>query len=128
MDSIPPCDLPNTPPSEDCESVCIYCDFIQGFAGTNTGLAPSSLSFFCGSIENDQWLGFVAGATTATFTVSPISGSCQNGNGLQLALYDACGGPFLQCNSGCSGCGEIPSSITVTTMIPGHSYLLVIDG
>ena len=123
---IPPaCFPPNSPPADDCGDACIYCNF-NGINSQTTGYSPGGVPQFCGSIENDQWLGFIAGCTTATFSVTPSN--CTDGNGCQIALYEECGGPFLQCNVGCSGCGTTTQSITVTNMAIGTNYYLLIDG
>ena len=116
-------------PVDDCESISCFCgNQLNGYMGSTAGFTPGSVSSYCGSIENEQWFGLVANGTSATFTATPIAGTCLDGNGLQIALYENCGGPFLQCNVGCSGCGLIPQSITVTNLVVGHSYSLLVDG
>ncbi|HNG88647.1 MAG TPA: hypothetical protein PK858_00525, partial [Saprospiraceae bacterium] len=77
-------------------------------------------------IQNDQWLGFIAGATSATFNIIPSN--CENGNGVQVAVYENCNTAPLACNGGCSGCGNQTTSIAVTNMTIGTNYFLLIDG
>ncbi len=123
---IPPaCFPPNSPPADDCDDACIYCNF-NGILSQTTGYAPGGVPFFCGSIENDQWLGFIAGCTSATFSVTPSN--CTDGNGCQIALYGGCGENFIACNGGCSGCGTTQQNITVNNMLVGTNYYLLIDG
>lgn len=119
------CFPPNSPPSDDCGEACVYCNF-NGINSQTTGYSPGLVPQFCGSIENDQWLGIIAGCSSATFKVTPSN--CTDGNGCQIALYADCGGPSLACNVGCSGCGMTPQSITASNLIPGKSYFLLIDG
>jgi Secretion system C-terminal sorting domain/PKD-like domain len=124
----PPCGgTPNQiRPAESCPEACVYCDF-NGYMGTTGGYAPNGIppGGFCSMIQNDQWLGFIAGATSATFTVTPSN--CVNGNGVQVALYESCNTAPLACNAGGAGNGNTPTIITVS-LIPGTNYFLLIDG
>lgn len=120
-----PCPSNNEPASDICELTCIYCNF-NGYMGTTmgyTGQTPPG--GFCGTIENEQWLGFIAGGPTATFTATPSN--CVDGNGVQIALYTDCSGPYVACNVGGPGLGTTPVSIT-TPLVPGVNYFLLIDG
>ncbi len=83
------------------------------------------MPIYCSDIQNDQWIGFIANATSAVFTVTPSS--CVNGNGVQVALYGGCGEGYLACNSGNTGNGNLPTSLPVS-LIPGTNYYLLIDG
>jgi len=120
----PPC-MPGQAPSEDCEITCIYCNF-NGLVSSTTGYSSGSAPGFCGSIENSQWLGFIAGAPQATFTATPIN--CANGDGVQIALYDDCNGPPIDCNGGSMGNGGNPVSLIDVPLNPGSNYYLLIDG
>ena len=119
----PPCGS-GTEPAEDCESACISCNF-NGYMGSTSGFAAGSVPNFCSQIQNDQWIGFIAGATAATFTVTPSN--CTGGNGVQVALYGGCGESFIACNPGGQGNGNVPASISAS-LIPGTNYYLLIDG
>jgi len=114
------------PPAESCPEVCIYCSF-NGYKGNTAGYAGNGIppGGFCSQIQNDQWLGFIAGAASATFSIVPTN--CENGNGIQAALYENCNTSPVDCNGGCAGCGN--QAITIAaTMIPGTNYFLLIDG
>ncbi len=119
----PPCGS-GTEPAEDCQSACISCDF-NGYTGTTANFAPGSVPSFCSMIQNDQWIGFIAGANNATFTVTPSN--CTGGNGVQVALYGGCGESFIACNGGNAGNGNVPTVITAP-LVPGTNYYLLIDG
>ncbi|GAB4494283.1 MAG: hypothetical protein OHK0019_20220 [Saprospiraceae bacterium] len=121
-----PCPSNDTPASDFCESTCIYCNF-NGYTGTTSGYTGQTPNGFCGTIENEQWLGFIAGAAGATFTAT--ASNCQIGNGVQIALYEGCGGNPVQngCNGGAAGGANNPVSITVG-LTPGVNYFLLIDG
>lgn len=120
----PPCPDNTFPPSDDCSSTCIYCNF-NGMMSQTAGYTQGSAPGFCGTIENEQWLGFIAGASGATFTATPTG--CANGNGIQIALYTSCSSAPIACNGGSSGGGNNPVNITAA-LTPGVNYFLLIDG
>lgn len=120
----PPCPANDSPPADFCSDICIYCNF-NGYMGTSTGYTGQTPPGFCGTIENEQWLGFIAGAPAATFTATPTN--CTNGNGVQIALYTSCSSSPVACNGGAAGGAGIPVSIT-TSLTPGVNYYLLIDG
>ena len=107
-----------------CEQACISCNF-DGFVGSTQGYPSGPATGFCGTVENAQWMGFIAGAIEATFTVMP--NDCNNGNGVQIALYGDCTQPPIACDKGKENGGMTPVSITVS-LTPGHNYFLLIDG
>jgi Secretion system C-terminal sorting domain/SprB repeat/PKD-like domain len=115
-----------TEPAEDCWSACVNCNLVP-FLGSTSGFAPSGAPYCPGYvINNDQWIGFIAGASSITFTVVP--NNCTLGDGVQVAIYtDDCFDAPIACNGGCIGCGTIPQSVTAN-LIPGNVYYLLIDG
>ncbi len=113
-----------TAPGIACESVCISCNF-DGYSGSTIGYPTSLATEFCGTVENAQWLGFIAGATDAVFTIIPSN--CLNGDGVQVALYEDCTMPPLACEKGEQDGGLLPVSINVP-LTPGRNYFLLIDG
>lgn len=112
-------------PAENCQSACINCNF-NGYTGSTDGWSPDAEPIdWCSDIQNDQWLGFIAGGTFATFTITPSGCTA----GVQAAVYPAgCNDTHLGCSSGCASCGNTPTSFTVSNMVPGSNYYLVIDG
>ncbi len=107
-----------------CEQVCISCNF-DGYFGSTEGYPSGPATGFCGTIENAQWMGFIAGAIEATFTITPSN--CSNGNGVQVALYEDCTKPPIACDKGQEKGGNKPVSIKAP-LTPGHNYFLLIDG
>jgi hypothetical protein len=57
-----------TTPGISCETTCISCAFDR-YTGSTAGFPRNQAMQFCGTIENAQWLGFIAGAERATFTI-----------------------------------------------------------
>jgi gliding motility-associated-like protein len=111
-------------PAISCDLACINCNF-NGFTGSTTGFPSGQAPDFCGTVENVQWLGFIAGEAQATFTIIPSG--CSYGDGLQVALYADCTAPPLACEHGMEDGGLLPVSISVT-LNPGSNYFLLVDG
>ena len=119
----PVCDIPRA--EETCDLACINCNF-GGAGGSTGGFAADGAPGFCSGIQNDQWYGFIAGASVnVTFTLSPSN--CTNNDGVQIALYADCSGGPLACDGGGTGQGNTPSSITAA-LTEGQTYFLIIDG
>jgi hypothetical protein len=114
-------------PAENCSGTSTWCSYLNNYTGSTAGYMPDNAVGFCGTVENDQWFGFVAGASTATLTVTPSE--CATGNGVQIALYSDCNAQPIPngCNGGCVGCGNEPLSLSVT-LISGNTYSLQVDG
>jgi hypothetical protein len=107
-----------------CDITCISCNF-NGFSGSTEGYPSGVAPEFCGTVENVQWLGFIAGATSAKFIITPTN--CVNGDGVQVALYTDCMLPPLACDKGEMGGANLPVSIDVPMTI-GENYYLLVDG
>lgn len=125
---IPGCGGPpsDVPPAESCLEACAYCGF-TGLQGSTLGYAASPPPpGFCSTVQNDQWIGFVAWAASATFTLTPSN--CLNGNGLEFALYENCSSPPLACALGQAGGGNIPLILTANDLVAGRPYYLLVDG
>jgi len=113
-------------PAVTCADACIFCNF-DGYTGSTIGFPAVQVPKFCGTgtIENVQWLGFIAGSSGATFTIMPTA--CFNGDGVQVALYSDCEADPIACNMGKEGGASTPVSITAA-LTPGYTYFLLIDG
>ncbi|MFN4081871.1 MAG: hypothetical protein ACK4NS_13315, partial [Saprospiraceae bacterium] len=107
-----------------CDLACISCNF-NGFVGSSFGFPSGTAPGFCGTIENQQWLGFIAGENAASFSVTPKN--CLFGNGLQIALYQQCDEAPIACDPGKpNGAGQ---TVTVNVaLVPGSTYFLLVDG
>jgi hypothetical protein len=122
---ISPCSSQFEPPADVCIQTCVFCN-ITGLLGTTSGYTSQPPANFCGTIENEQWVAFIAGESFAT--ISAIPSNCAIGNGVQLALYPSCDATEpIACDGGANGGGNTPTSITVN-LNPGATYYLMIDG
>jgi hypothetical protein len=122
---LPVCVSSGATGAETCWEVCLLCDFVSPILDVS-GDPSNSGNNFCGVLTNDKWYAFTA-ATQAQVTFTVQASNCTNGDGLQLALYDACDQPPLVCNGGTNGGASnlLEASLNVQ---PGKIYYLVIDG
>src|SRR5690606_10568280 len=98
----PPCGIAGDEPPG-----CVLCG--QVYAGNTRGFNPDFFATdFCGTIENNQWLSFVAGATSATVSITAFN--CHDSLGVEMALYDLNFNKVSNCFS--SGGRNIPGSVT----------------
>lgn len=110
--------------SSFCEEICNACA-LDGFSGSNDGYFQSIAPDFCGTLENAQWLGFIAGAPNVAITIT--ASNCLDGHGMQIALYDACDAPPLDCGEGEVDGANLPITINAN-LVAGEQYFLLIDG
>lgn len=120
----PPCPSNLTSASDFCNNLCVFCDFTN-YSGSTVGYTPDTAPGFCGTIENNQWLGFVASSSAVTLTLT--GSNCESGDGLQMALYNQCDLNPIYCADGCIDCADIPIVMNAT-LTPGKSYFVMIDG
>lgn len=113
-----------------CNQACIICD-INGFTGTNSdGVQGQAPPGFCtNNVHHMQWIGFIAGSTNLTLSISVFN--CQNGNGLEVGIYKSLDCQTFQLVSNCDT--DIPNNTTqnFTNTVPltiGQYYFFVMDG
>lgn len=134
------CVFDNPPASNSCGSATHICN-LNGYHGnTSAAYSPDFPGNFCdgcslfqGSIENNSWLSFTAGASSATlqFTVS----NCTSGDGIQMGIYSGtnCNNFTLLTNpamtAGNGGqLGQGTFNITANSLTVGNDYYVMIDG
>lgn len=125
--SNPPCPVPPPPGAASCIEACIYCQ-LDGVTGSTNGIKLGD-NTVCDqiTIHNAQWFGFAEGSEPITIDV--LVSNCQNGDGLQVALFNQCSDPdALTCNPGATGMGDQPISLQYDNYLVGKSYYLLIDG
>ena len=130
----------NLPAGDDCSSAPIICD-LSSYCGNTSGwytpnnAANLSLDYvsglFCGSIENNSFIEFTAGSTSASIIIK--SSNCATStSGIQGAIFNAgaCGAsPALVSN--CVSQSTAPGTFTLTSntaLTPGNNYYIMIDG
>jgi gliding motility-associated-like protein len=123
----------STPAANECVNAPLICD-LNGYCG-NTSSAytagnTSGLGNFCGSIENNSWLSFVASSTSASLGFN--SGGCQdNSAGIQAVIYASSNCTSFTEVSNCESQGNGSGTFTITTnvnLVPGQTYYIMVDG
>jgi gliding motility-associated-like protein len=129
----PPCGS-SPAAGNSCDIATPICD-LNGYCG-NTSASytvdtwPQLTTAFCGSIENNSFLSFVAASTTVSLNVWETS--TVNNGGIQIMVFSAatCGsGPvtsYLCWNLTYFSPG--PNLITIPGLTIGTSYYIMIDG
>ena len=133
---------PNTPPpncagsqpaGNTCQESTYICD-LNGYCG-NTSAAYTVNTWteltntFVGSIENNSFVSFTAGASTVSFTIWVYN--CTYNEGIQLMIFSAnnCQGTVV--NQLSWNPGNVPASsqiVTVNGLTAGQNYYIMIDG
>jgi len=122
VDTIRGCD--DIPPSSIAAISCTICDF-DVHHGTNRTYTPSLEADWCGTIENDQYIGFVAGPIgSVVFYLEAYD--CIIGSGLEAAIYDETNSLIGDCSSFIFP--SSPNILEANDLIPGNFYYLRIDG
>ncbi len=133
---------PNTPPppctsqepaGNTCSQSTTICD-LNGYCG-NTSASYSADYWtelnneFAGSIENNSFINFVAGATSISFNLWVYN--CQNGDGIQLMVFDATNCSGRVTNNLTWNPAYVPNSsviVTVNGLVVGRTYNIMVDG
>ncbi len=112
------------PPNAQAALPCTICSFETG-QGTTIGYTPGDPAGWCGTIENDQYIGFIAGPTGGvSFELSVFN--CDGPNGLQVGIYDLSNSLVGDCfNQVVNGASQIFSAGGLT---PGEVYFMRVDG
>ena len=124
----------STSAGDACATATPICTLDGYCSNTSSSYSDSSWSQldseFCGSIENNSFLSFVASGTSISFTVE--MGSCEDNNGIQVFIFSAatCGsGPVteLVCYN---SVGTVVNSFPVSAsgLVPGNTYYIMFDG
>ncbi len=133
--------------SASCSDAPLICNFTGLCGNTSADYSPTHTwaaltNAFCGSIDNNSFVKFVAGASTVKFNVwvynsfFDASSATPNvpgsgGGGIQIFVYEG------SCNSGLISskyCNNqlLPSNasaaITVSGLVPGNTYYIMFDG
>ncbi len=116
-----------------CDVATLICD-VNGYCGSTAATYtadswPSLSSAFCGSIENNSFIQFVANASTVSLNVWVTSSTSNLGIQILIFSTTSCGGtvtPYT-CVSPLAP-STAPSSVTATGLTPGNTYYMMIDG
>ena len=111
-------------PTAGFESSCSICNYNMVY-GNTFGFTQSPDAGWCGTVENDQYIGFLAGTTgLVEFEIQIFN--CENDNGVQVGIYDQSNNPVGDCfNQIVPG---TPQLFIARDLTPGTLYYIRIDG
>lgn len=135
----PPECTANDPADNQCINATPICN-LNGYCGSTSNTYNSTdhlgndwnsvgglMDDFCGSVENNSWLSFVAGAATATLNV--WTSNCANSEGIQMQVYSTADCEDFTPMSNCVSYGYVSDFvIEAEGLTIGETYYLMIDG
>jgi len=132
---IPECGS-NSPPTDQCidATQIFYSDPICANTSNYTCFDQNGVDWddvpglvFCGSIENESWLTFIANDTVAKIKV--WTQNCQNNDGIQISVYSTIDCQNFVQYSNCVSVG-LPTNflVTASNLTLGNTYYILIDG
>lgn len=124
------CPPPGTPTSTNtCIEALPNCLNLDGYCGTinNNNVQQPFPGCPNNVLNNDEWFAFYAGTTSISIQITPSN--CQTGGqqGLQGAIYQACGPPWVAMDLQCP-CTTSPFTLNNNNFVVGQIYYIVIDG
>jgi gliding motility-associated-like protein len=123
-----------------CSTATSICN-LDGYCGNTSSTYTNTVSasntedendaplgtIFCGSIENNSWLSFVAGATTASFDIWPSN--CSAGYGVQMEVFSTTDCYNFTSVSTCYNPASVTNgTVSATGLTVGQTYYIMIDG
>lgn len=102
------------------------------FGGTGGGCPTPNDGLFGGTLQNNSWIKFQAGATTVDFTFTIAAGGTCNGVQAGVFAFDATTSTFSRVSpcAPTSGSGLAPgtSTLTASGLTVGETYYIMMDG
>ncbi len=124
------CNLP-VPPADDCVLAPVFCgEQLDGYCSSTDGFTSAGNDMisdaFCASVEQSQYLRFIACESTVSLELNVPE--CMSGTGVEVGLFSGeCGD--LASVSNCDAILLLDTLIiTANDLIPGELYFLVVDG
>ena len=129
----PPACNGNLPPANTCANAIPICSF-NGYCSTTSSSYtadswPELDNLFCGTVQNNAFVKFVATGLYMNFSVWVTSST--NHDGIQMQFYDGGCGSGAVTDYGCYSPirpGSSPNVITAGGLTAGNIYYLMIDG
>ncbi len=119
------CNFP-LPPSNTCANAPLLCD-LDGYCSNNSAATNSGTpNAFCGEVENNNWVSFIAGSPT--FTLKITVSNCNQNKGLQAQIFATDDCQTFTAVSNCIDPVTTSSTLTATGLNIGQTYYLMMDG
>jgi uncharacterized repeat protein (TIGR01451 family) len=117
------------PLGDNCITSCVVCSSTEVFGNNFSQLTNPGLPLlFCDpgafQLNNPGFFTYVATAPEVMFSLESFN--CQQNQGLQFALYDGCFTNPIPL--GCIEDEHIQPFVTISNLIPGKTYTILIDG
>lgn len=129
----PVCATGNYPPGNTCATATPICSLYGYCSSTSTSYTadtwPELDNDFCGTVQNNAFLKFVATAYEMNFNVWVTSST--NHDGIQLYFYDGGCGSGAVTSYGCYSPirpGASPTIVSATGLTVGQVYYVMVDG
>lgn len=129
----PPTCINNQPAGNTCQTATPICN-LNGYCGSTSSTYTADYwsqlnSTFCGSIENNSFLTFVATSNSISFDVWVTTS--QNNDGIQIMIFSATNCAGAVTNYTCWSPGIVPvgsTNISASGLVVGNTYYIMIDG
>ncbi len=119
------CNFPS-PPSNTCANAPLLCN-LDGYCSDNSAAQNSGTpNAFCGFVENNNWVSFIAGSTE--FELKVTVDNCANGLGLQAQIFRTNNCQFFTSVSNCLDPVIGSANIIASGLVIGQVYYLMMDG
>ncbi len=122
-----PCGVPFSP-SNTCQTAPYVCT-LDGYCANNQGAVNSGTpNAFCGGVENNNWVKFVAGSTSFEIRISV--NNCQTGQGLQAQFFFTEDCNFFEAVTNCLNpvANNQTGTLVADNLIIGETYYFMMDG
>lgn len=123
----------SAPAGNTCAEATLICD-VNGYCGSTSASYtadswPALSTAFCGSIENNSFIQFVANSSTVSLNVWVTSSTSNLGIQILIFSTPTCGGAVTSytCVSPLAP-STMASSVTASGLTPGQTYYMMIDG
>jgi len=120
-----PCNFPFSP-SNTCSNAPLVCN-LDGFCSRNQSATNSGTpNAFCGQVENNNWIAFIAGSTS--FEIQISVSNCNQGNGLQAQFFSTNNCSNFTAVSNCLDPVNDIGNLVCENLVIGEKYYLMMDG
>lgn len=121
------CNFP-LPPGNTCGEAPLLCDLDEYCSDNSSATNSGTPNAFCGIVENNNWISFIAGSTTLEIEVSVFN--CMQNAGLQVQVFETNDCNFFISKSNCLN--PVSNNSTGVMLAEdleiGQIYYLMMDG
>ena len=120
-----PCNFPFAP-TNTCSNAPTVCT-LDGYCADNSDAVNSGTpNAFCGQVENNNWIAFIAGSTSFELEISVFN--CNQNNGLQAQFFSSEDCNNFTAVSNCLDPVLGSDNLVCSNLTIGERYFLMMDG